>query len=94
MNESFDYFNSIDENHITPHNNYLYIFFEIGVLGFIALSYFFYSMYCKLKTKAHDFFSRNLVVSYTALMLFDSYMLIFIISIAYIYLFTISVNYE
>ena len=94
MNESFDYFNSIDENHITPHNNYLYIFFEIGVLGFIALSYFFYSMYCKLKTKAHEFFSRNLVVSYTALMLFDSYMLIFIISIAYIYLFIISVNYE
>ena len=94
MNESFDYFNLIDENHITPHNNYLYIFFEIGVLGFIALCYFFYAMYCKLKTKAHKFFSRNLVVSYTALMLFDSYMLIFIISIAYIYLFTISVNYE
>ena len=94
MNESFDYFNSIDENHTTPHNNYLYILFEIGVLGFIALSYFFYSMYCKLKTKAHEFFSRNLVVSYTALMLFDSYMLIFIISIAYIYLFIISVNYE
>ena len=94
MNESFDYFNLIDENHTTPHNNYLYILFEIGVLGFIALSYFFYSMYFKLKTKAHKFFSRNLVVSYAALMLFDSYMLIFIISIAYIYLFTISVNYE
>ncbi|MDC3229811.1 O-antigen ligase family protein [Bacteroidota bacterium] len=94
MNDSFDYFNLVDENHTTPHNNYLYIFFEIGVLGFIALSYFFYAMYCKLKTKAHEFFSRNLVVSYTALMLFDSYMLIFIISIAYIYLFTISVNYE
>jgi len=94
MNESFDYFNLITENHTTPHNNYLYILFEIGVLGFIALSYFFYAMYCKLKTKAHKFFSRNLVVSYTALMLFDSYMLIFIISIAYIYLFTISVNYE
>ena len=94
MNESFDYFNLVDENHITPHNNYLYILFEIGVLGFFALSYFFYAMYCKLKTKAHEFFSRNLVVSYTALMLFDSYMLIFIISIAYIYLFTVSVNYE
>ena len=94
INESFDYFNLIDENHKTPHNNYLYIFFEIGVLGFIVLCYFFYAMYCKFKTKAHNFFSRNLVVSYTALMLFDSYMLIFIISIAYIYLFTISVNYE
>ncbi len=94
MNESFDYFNSIDENHITPHNNYLYILFEIGILGFIALSYFFYTMYYKLKTKAHEFFSRNLVVSYTALMLFDSYMVIFIISIAYIYLFIISVYYE
>ena len=94
MNESFDYFNSMNENHITPHNNYLYIFFEIGVVGFIALSWFFYAMYCKLKTKAHKFFSRSLVFSYTALMLFDSYMLIFIISIAYIYLFIISVNYE
>ena len=94
MNESFDYFNSVDGNHTTPHNNYLYVFFEIGVLGFIALSYFFYAMYCKLKIQDHKFFSRNLVVSYTALMLFDSYMLIFIISIAYIYLFTISVNYE
>ena len=94
MNESFDYFNSMLEKHITPHNNYLYIFFEIGVLGFIALIWFFYEMYRKFKTKAHKFFSRSLVFSYTALMLFDCYMLIFIISIAYIYLFIISVNYE
>ena len=28
MNESFDYFNSMLENHITPHNNYLYIFLK------------------------------------------------------------------
>lgn len=94
MNKSFDYYNSVDENHTTPHNNYLYIFFEIGILGLVALSYFFYAMYCKCKNKVHQFFSRNLVISYTALMLFDSYMLIFIISIAYIYLFSISVNYE
>lgn len=94
MNESFDYFNSMNEKHITPHNNYLYIFFEIGVLGFIALIWFFYEMYRKFKTKAHKFFSRSLVFSYTALMLFDCYMLIFIISIAYIYLFIISANYE
>ena len=94
MNESFDYFNSMLERHITPHNNYLYIFFEIGVLGFIALIWFFYEMYRKFKTKAHKFFSRSLVFSYTALMLFDCYMLIFIISIAYIYLFIISANYE
>ena len=94
MNESFDYFNSMNEMHITPHNNYLYIFFEIGVLGFIALIWFFYEMYRKFKTKAHKFFSRSLVFSYTVLMLFDSYMLIFIISIAYIYLFIISANYE
>ena len=55
---SFDYFNLIDENHITPHN-YLYIFFEIGILGFIALCWFFYAMYCKLKTKAHNFLAET-----------------------------------
>ena len=58
MNESFDYFNSMIKNHITPHNNYLYIFFEIGVLGFIALSWFFYEMYRKLKLKLISFLAE------------------------------------
>ncbi len=92
MNKTFSNFNNIKKEHKTPHNNFLYVFFEIGVLGIITLINLFYLMHKELRRKG--FFKSHLVISYATLMLFDSYMTISIISIAFIYLFVISANYE
>ena len=92
MNKTFSNFNSIKKEHKTPHNNFLYVFFELGILGILTLINLFYSMYKELRRKG--FFKSYLVFAYATLMLFDSYMTIFIISIAFIYLFVISANYE
>ena len=84
------YFNK----HTTPHNQYLYVWFELGILGLLFLLMIFYYQIRELLRK-HDGIHRiSLPVSFLFLMLVDSYLFIFTLTIAYIYLYTIYSRYE
>lgn len=81
------------KEHITPHNNYLFVFFELGLLGLISLLFIFYFQIkelLKLKDAAHRVI---LPLSFMFLMLIDSYFFIFTLTVTYMYLHTIYAKY-
>ena len=81
--------------HKTPHNNFLYIFFEIGLLGLIIfLSLFYYQVKYLTKDSSNIIHLICLPVFYLFLMLFDSYLFVFTITIFYIFMFTIYSGYK
>lgn len=82
------------DKHTTPHNQYLYVWFELGILGLgLLLSIFFHQIKELLSMK--DGIHRSLLpISFLFLMLVDSYFFIFLLTIAYIYLYTIYSRYE
>ena len=81
------------KEHITPHNNYLFVFFELGLLGLISLLFIFYFQIKEL-LKFKDAIHREILpLSFMFLMLIDSYLFIFILTITYIYLYTVYSKY-
>tara|TARA_B100001250_G_scaffold85675_1_gene70767 strand:- start:3002 stop:4186 length:1185 start_codon:yes stop_codon:yes gene_type:complete len=80
--------------HKTPHNQYIYVWFEIGIAGLCFLIFIFYYQIMDLLQK-HDGIHRSLLpLTFVFLMLVDSYFFIFILTSAYIYLYTIYSRYE
>ena len=82
------------DNHTTPHNQYLYVWFELGILGLLLLLSIFYYQIRELFKKKDGAHRILLPLSFMFLMLVDSYFFIFILTIAYIYLFTIYSRYQ
>ena len=80
--------------HTTPHNQYLYVWFELGILGLILLLLIFYHQIKELFKKQDGIHRVLLPLSFMFLMLVDSYFFIFILTIAYIFLYTIYSRYE
>lgn len=80
--------------HTTPHNQYLYIWFELGILGLLLLLRIFYYQTLDLFKKSDGVHKVLLPLSFMFLMLIDSYFFIFIVTIAYIYLYTIYNRYQ
>ncbi len=80
--------------HTTPHNQYLYVWFELGILGLILLLFIFYHQIKELFRKKDGIHRALLPISFMFLMLVDSYFFIFILTIAYIFLYTIYSRYE
>ena len=80
--------------HTTPHNQYLYVWFELGILGLILLLFIFYYQIKELFRKKDGIHRALLPISFMFLMLVDSYFFIFILTIAYIFLYTIYSRYE
>lgn len=78
----------------TPHNQYLYVWFELGILGLILLLATFYFQIKSLFRKPYGVQRILLPISFLFLMLVDSYLFIFILTISYIYLYTIYSRYE
>lgn len=78
----------------TPHNQYLYVWFELGILGLILLLLIFYYQIKELLEKKDGIHRLLLPLSFMFLMLVDSYFFIFILTIAYIFLYTIYSRYE
>ena len=75
------------KKHKTPHNNFLYIFFEIGFLGLLVfLSLFYFQIKDLISNKSTTLDILILPFFYLFLMLFDSYLFIFTITILYIFL--------
>jgi len=82
------------DKHTTPHNQYLYVWFELGILGLILLIFIFYHQIKELFRKKDGIHRALLPLSFIFLMLVDSYFFIFILTIAYIFLYTIYSRYE
>ena len=84
-NSSYDF-----EKHKTPHNNFLYVIFELGIFGFmIFLSIFYYQIKYIVNRSNMKIHSIILPTFYLFLMLFDSYFFIFTITVMYIFMFKI-----
>ena len=80
--------------HTTPHNQYIYVWFELGILGLILLLSIFYYQIKELFKKQNGTHRILLPLSFMFLMLVDSYFFIFTITICYIFLYTIFTKYQ
>ena len=82
------------DKHTTPHNQYLYVWFELGILGLVLLLLIFYHQLKDLFRKKDGIHRVLLPLSFMFLMLVDSYFFIFILTICYIFLYTIYSRYQ
>ena len=82
------------DKHTTPHNQYLYVWFELGIFGLFLLLFIFYNQIKELFRKEDGIHRVLLPLSFMFLMLVDSYFFIFILTICYIFLFTIYSKYQ
>ncbi len=81
------------KQHKTPHNNYLYVLFELGLIGLLVfLSIFFFQIQELYKSNMNNLEVLFLPFLLIFLMLFDSYMFIFTITVFYIYMYKIFKN--
>ena len=78
----------------TPHNQYLYVWFELGILGLLFLLLIFYHQLKELFRKKDGSHRALLPLSFMFLMLVDSYLFIFILTICYMFLYTIYSRYH
>ena len=77
-------------SHRTPHNNFLYVLFELGLLGLIFFLSIFYFQIKELLNKDLSNSEKILLPLFMLfLMLFDSYMFIFSITLFYIFMYKI-----
>jgi len=77
-------------SHRTPHNNFLYVLFELGLLGLIFFLSIFYFQIKELLNKDSLNSEKILLPLFMLfLMLFDSYMFIFSITLFYIFMYKI-----
>ena len=88
------YYHQHFANHITPHNQYLYVWFEIGIFGLISLILIFYYQIKELLKKRDGIHRILLPLSFMFLMIVDSYLFIFTLTITYIFLYTIYNRFE
>ena len=79
---------------MTPHNQYLYVWFELGFFGILLLLLIFAFQIKELLKKNDNFYRLLLPISFMLLLLVDSYFFIFIGTITYIYLYAIFRNYH
>jgi O-antigen ligase len=84
----------IFNTHTTPHNQYLYVWFELGILGLVLLLLIFYLQVKELFRKKDGIHRLLLPLSFMFLMLVDSYFFIFILTICYMFLYTIYSRYQ
>jgi len=82
------------DKHTTPHNQYLYIWFELGILGLVLLLLIFYHQIKELFRKKDGIHRVLLPLSFMFLMLVDSYFFIFILTVCYMFLYTIYSRYQ
>ena len=81
-------------NHKTPHNNYLYTWMELGILGLIALVLIFYFQIREFKILHYGSIMVLFPIMYLLIMLTDSYFLSFNTLVLYIYISVIIINYQ
>ena len=82
------------DKYTTPHNQYLYVWFELGILGLVLLILIFYHQVKELFRQKDGIHKVLLPLSFMFLMLVDSYFFIFIVTICYMFLYTIYSRYQ
>ena len=82
------------DRHTTPHNQYLYVWFELGLVGLVLLLLIFYYQLKELFRKKDGAHRVLLPLSFMLLMLVDSYFFIFILTTCYMFLYTIYTRYQ
>ena len=80
--------------HMTPHNNYLFVLYELGLIGFVLLVIVFYYKIKSLIVRNSNCQKILLPISFLFLMTIDSYLYIFSILIMYIYMYALFINYK
>lgn len=80
--------------HMTPHNNYLFVLYELGLIGFVLLVLIFYYKLKSLIFRESKYHTILLPISFLFLMIIDSYLYIFSILVMYIYMYTLFINYK
>ena len=81
-------------NHKTPHNQYLYVWFELGIIGLVLLLLIFYHQLKELFRKKDGIHKVLLPLSFMFLMLVDSYLFIFSLTMCYMFLYTIYSRFQ
>jgi len=84
----------IFDRHTTPHNQYLYVWFELGIVGLVLLLLIFYHQLKEMLRKKDGIHRLLLPLSFMFLMFVDSYLFIFILTICYMFLYTIYSRYQ
>jgi len=92
--DSLHRYNLPPEPRGTPHNQYLYVWFELGILGLVLLLLILYHQLKELFRKKDGIHRVLLPLSFMFLMLVDSYFFIFILTICYMFLYTIYSRYQ
>ena len=82
------------DTHTTPHNQYLYVWFELGIFGLLLLLSIFFHQIRELFKKKDGIHRILLPLSFMFLMLVDAYFFIFTLTSCYIFLFTIYTKYQ
>ena len=85
---------NVFDTHTTPHNQYLYVWFELGIFGLLLLLSIFFHQIRELFKKKDGIHRILLPLSFMFLMLVDSYFFIFILTSCYFFLFTIYSKYQ
>tara|TARA_B110000459_G_scaffold61682_1_gene69167 strand:- start:974 stop:2131 length:1158 start_codon:yes stop_codon:yes gene_type:complete len=85
---------TVDYSHKTPHNNYLYIWFELGIIGLIVFMFIFYFQIKELLQKKDDLFRILFPLIYLIIMLADSYFFSHNTLIMYLFLSVITLQYQ
>ena len=84
----------VSNQHKTPHNNYLYVWFELGILGLIVFLSIFYFQIKELIKKADGIFIILFPIMFLIIMLTDSYLFSQNTLVLYLFLSVITINYQ
>jgi len=85
---------AVSNQHKTPHNNYLYVWFELGILGLIIFLSIFYFQIKELIKKADGIFLILFPIMFLIIMLADSYLFSQNTLVLYLFLSIITINYQ
>ena len=80
--------------HKTPHNNYLYVWLELGIVGLLILMLIFYFQIKELLQKKDALFRILFPFIYLTIMLADSYFFSHNTLIMYLFLSVITIQYQ
>lgn len=84
----------VSNQHKTPHNNYLYVWFELGILGLIIFLSIFYFQIKELIKKADGIFLILFPIIFLIIMFTDSYLFSQNTLVLYLFLSVITINYQ
>lgn len=80
--------------HKTPHNNYLYVWLELGILGFLLFFFIFYFQIKELYQQNDGFVRILLPIMYLCIMMTDTYFFNQNTLILYVFLSVTVINYQ